>query len=77
MLAKDFDVYLGEGKKFYVNIGANQGLKPGDYLRVYRGYALNDLDPSDQVSFASLSYDDDQMKEPGTKSEALRGDSAA
>lgn len=68
LLSKDFDVYMGEGKKFYVNIGANQGLKAGDYLRVYRGYSLNELDPTDQMSFATMSYDDDQDKEPGTKS---------
>ncbi len=66
ILTKDFDVYMGEGKKFYVNIGANQGLKPGDYLRIYRGYAKEDYDPADRESLQTLSYDDDQMKEPGT-----------
>ena len=67
VLSKDFDVYMGEGKKFYVNIGENQGLKPGDYLRLYRGYGENELDPSDRASLHTLSYDDDQEKEPGTQ----------
>jgi len=67
ILSKDFDVYLGEGKKFYVNIGSNQGLKPGDYLRVVRGYAMKDYDPADRESLASLDYEDDQLKEPRTE----------
>jgi hypothetical protein len=67
ILSKDFDIYLGEGKKFYVNIGSNQGLKPGDYLRVVRGYALNDYDPADRESLASLDYEDDQLNEPRTQ----------
>jgi hypothetical protein len=66
ILSKDFDVYLGEGKKFYVNIGANQGLKSGDYLRIYRGYAKDNFDPADRASLNTLSYEDDQDKEPGT-----------
>jgi hypothetical protein len=66
ILSKDFDVYLGEGKKFYVNIGSNEGLKAGDYLRVVRGYALNDYDPADRESLQSLDYEDDQMNEPRT-----------
>jgi hypothetical protein len=67
VLSKDFDVYLGEGKKFYVNIGANKGLKSGDYLRIVRGYSENDFDPSDQGSLRSTAYEDDQYNEPGTK----------
>jgi hypothetical protein len=66
IMSKDFDIYLGEGKKFYVNIGSSQGLKSGDYLRIYRGYAVNDLDPSDQGSLQNLTYEDDQFKEPPT-----------
>lgn len=66
VLSKDFDAYLGEGKKFYVNVGSNQGLKVGDYLRVYRGYSLHDMDPTDQASIYTASLDDDQYKEPPT-----------
>ena len=66
ILGRDFDVYLGEGKKFYVNIGANQGVKVGDYLRLYRGYSEKDFDPSDKASLYTLSFDDDQYKENGT-----------
>ena len=61
------DIDIDEGKKFYVNIGSNQGLKPGDYLRVIRGYAMKDYDPADRESLASLDYEDDQLKEPRTE----------
>lgn len=66
ILAREFDVYLGEGKKFFINIGADKGLKSGDYLRIYRGYEKNDLDPTDQASEYSMSYEDDQLREPAT-----------
>ncbi len=66
ILSRDFDVYLGEGKKFYVNIGTSQGLKVGDYIRIYRGYDKHEFDPSDKESLRTLSYDDDQYREPGT-----------
>jgi hypothetical protein len=36
LLAKDFDSELGTGGTVYVNLGANQGLKVGDYLRAVR-----------------------------------------
>ncbi len=52
VLAKDFDTFVGNGAKVYINAGANKGLKPGDYLRVTRGYAREDLDAA-----AALNYD--------------------
>jgi hypothetical protein len=64
ILAREFDVELGEGKKFFVNLGANQGLKAGDYLRIYRGYTYLDLDPTDQASEYSMAYEDDQLNAP-------------
>ena len=49
--ARDFDYLLGTGKKVYVNIGSDKGLKPGDYLRVTRGYDWkNDNKPIDRLS---------------------------
>ena len=64
ILSKDFDAYMGEGKKFYVNIGTNKGVKVGDYLRIYRGYNRDEYDPSDRASLYSLDFQDDQFKEP-------------
>ena len=49
--AKDFDYLLGSGKKVYLNIGADKGLKAGDYLRVTRGYDWQkDMTPIDRLS---------------------------
>jgi len=49
--AKDFDYLLGTGKKVYLSIGADKGLKTGDYLRVTRGYDWKkDVTPIDRVS---------------------------
>lgn len=60
---KDFDVYIGEGKKFFVNIGSDQGLKVGDYLRVVRTYSPDNFDPADRASLYSTIYEDDQKNE--------------
>ncbi len=67
VLSKDFDAYIGEGKKFYINVGANHGLKVGDYIRIWRGYEDGELDPSDDASLMSTTYEDDQFREPGVK----------
>jgi hypothetical protein len=34
--SKDFDQSLGQGKIVYVNLGTNQGVQVGSYLRVFR-----------------------------------------
>jgi hypothetical protein len=38
VMAKDFDNQVAEGNKVYLNAGAEQGVKPGDYFRVVRTY---------------------------------------
>jgi hypothetical protein len=55
--AKDFDFLLGTGKKVYINLGTEKGLKPGDYLRVTRGYDWKkDVRPIDrQSTYATMS----------------------
>lgn len=66
VLSKDFDAYIGEGKKFYINIGSEKGLKTGDYIRIIRGYANDEFDPADQASVLNTHYEDDQLNEPST-----------
>ncbi len=44
VLAKDFDTFVATGAKVYISAGANKGVKPGDYLRVTRGYSRQDMD---------------------------------
>ena len=36
VMGKDFDSELGTGHKVYINVGANQGVKIGDYFRAVR-----------------------------------------
>ena len=51
VLAKDFDSILGTGAKVYMNVGANQGVKVGDYFRAVRSYEADLQDPVDSLSF--------------------------
>lgn len=64
LLAKDFDSELGTGLKVYMNVGANQGLKVGDYLRAERSYTADLEDPVDSLSFKASTSEDTQKKPP-------------
>lgn len=64
VMAKDFDTELGTGMKVYMNLGANQGLKPGDYLRAVRSYEADLHDAADSLSFKASTADDTQVKPP-------------
>jgi hypothetical protein len=64
LLAKDFDSELGTGGKVYMNIGANQGLKVGDFLRAERTAGEVVRDPVDSLSFSSPSYEMTQADPP-------------
>lgn len=64
LLAKDFDGIIGTGMKIYMNMGANQGVKVGDYYRVVRSYAATLNDPVDSLSFMSQTSEDTQMNPP-------------
>jgi hypothetical protein len=56
VMARDFDSELGTGQKVYFNVGANQGVKVGDYFRATRQYEADLHDPVDSLSFkAALS----------------------
>jgi hypothetical protein len=63
ILAKDFDSELGNGGKVYLNIGANQGLKVGDFLRASRTYATSAEDAADSLSFAATTKEPTQARE--------------
>jgi hypothetical protein len=64
LMAKDFDSELGTGGTVYVNIGANQGLKVGDFLRAERSGAAVTHDPVDSLSFRANSYEMTQNEPP-------------
>ncbi|HVO80029.1 MAG TPA: hypothetical protein VMT28_04825 [Terriglobales bacterium] len=64
LMAKDFDSELGTGAKVYMNIGANQGLKVGDYVRAVRSYSAVLNDPVDSLSFKASTAEDTQKNPP-------------
>ncbi|MFI5114676.1 MAG: hypothetical protein ACHP7J_05980 [Terriglobales bacterium] len=64
-LGKDFDGFLGTGEKVYMNVGANQGVKVGDYLRAVRTYTATLRDPVESISFMA-SISDDTQKRPAS-----------
>jgi len=65
VLAKDFDQYLGTGKKGYINIGVDKGLKVGDYLRAVRSYEDARKNEVDTLSYKAKTAEDTQ-KNPTT-----------
>jgi hypothetical protein len=78
VMAKDFDTELGTGMKVYLNLGANQGVKPGDYFRAVRSYEADLHDPVDSLSFRASTADDTQAKPPSIEPTMLtRGKGAA
>jgi hypothetical protein len=64
VMGKDFDSQLGTGQKVYINVGANQGVKVGDYFRAVRSYEADLHDPVDSLSFKAALAEDTQMKTP-------------
>jgi hypothetical protein len=64
VMGKDFDSELGTGHKVYFNVGANQGVKVGDYFRAVRNYSADLNDPVDSLSFKASVSEDTQKKQP-------------
>jgi hypothetical protein len=64
VMGKDFDSQLGTGQKLYINVGANQGVKVGDYFRAVRPYEADLKDPVDSLSFKAALSEDTQKKLP-------------
>jgi hypothetical protein len=62
-MARDFDAELGPGTKVYLNVGSNQGVKPGDYFRAVRSYEADLHDPVDSLSFKASSNEDTQARQ--------------
>jgi len=64
IMAKDFDSQLGTGGKVYLNIGSNQGLKIGDFVRAERSFDAVSRDPNDSLSFNASIVDPNQAHQP-------------
>jgi hypothetical protein len=67
VMAKDFDSELGTGMKVYLNVGANQGVKAGDYFRAVRQYEADLKDPVDSLSFKATETEDTQRRPASTE----------
>jgi len=64
VMGKDFDSQMGTGHKVYMNVGANQGVKIGDFFRAVRSYETDLKDPVDSLSFRAAMAEDTQKKMP-------------
>jgi hypothetical protein len=73
VMAKDFDTELGTGMKVYLNLGANQGVKVGDYFRAVRSYEADLHDPVDSLSFKASTTDDTQANPPNFEKAPMGG----
>ncbi len=57
VMAKDFDNQVATGSKVYLDVGADQGIKPGDYLRGIRRYTDYHKVEVDALSFYGVMDD--------------------
>jgi hypothetical protein len=71
VMAKDFDSVVGTGMKVYMNLGAGQGVKVGDYLRAVRAYQDDLKDPVDSLSFKASTAEDTQKDPPTIESKFM------
>jgi hypothetical protein len=61
IMAKEFDSFLGSKHKVYLSIGADKGLKPGDYLRATRTFSYAYHDPEAGLSLKASEEEDTQV----------------
>ena len=60
ILSNEFDSFIGTKYKVYLNIGADKGLKAGDYLRATRTYSYTYDDPESGMSLKADATEDQQ-----------------
>lgn len=60
IMANDFDQFIGTKYKVYLSIGADKGLKVGDYLRATRTYSYSYHDPDAGMSLKASAVEDTQ-----------------
>jgi outer membrane protein OmpA-like peptidoglycan-associated protein len=62
VMGNEFDDFLGSTQKAYLDIGADKGLQPGDYLRAVRTYSYLQQLPAEGLSFKATELEDTQMR---------------
>ena len=63
VMAKDFDSFVGSRQIVYLSMGADKGLKPGDYLRATRTYSYTYHQQETGLSLKA-STNEDTQKDP-------------
>jgi hypothetical protein len=63
VLAENFDQFVSAGRKVFINIGWEKGVKCGEYYRVTRTYSPKEYDGSDAAAFSTVVTEDTQ-KDP-------------
>jgi outer membrane protein OmpA-like peptidoglycan-associated protein len=53
LMGREYDGFASQRGKVYLNVGSNQGVKPGDYFRVTRTYMQMTKDPADNQPIKS------------------------
>jgi outer membrane protein OmpA-like peptidoglycan-associated protein len=62
VLAHDFDSLVGKGAKVYLNVGADKGVKTGDWFRVTRDYKTPHATEPDMVAWGTRDMLDDMQQ---------------
>lgn len=64
ILGKDFDYLVGTGVKVYLTVGADKGVKVGDYFRIVRNYQDTKKLHPDSLSLSNMMPDSYQKNPP-------------
>jgi hypothetical protein len=64
IMGRDFDILMGAGRRAYLNVGADQGVKIGDYFRIVRDYQISKMEPVDALSYKATTAEDTQKNPP-------------
>jgi outer membrane protein OmpA-like peptidoglycan-associated protein len=72
--AKDLDTFIGLHRIVYLNVGEQQGVKPGDYFRITRNYQSVLDSPSESLPLSAPAADDTQKDVPKYNFRKLAGE---
>jgi hypothetical protein len=72
VMAQDFNTIVGTGYKVYLNMGAEKGVKPGDYFRVLRSYDPEKMDKVEAFAYQQPVAEDTQVNVVKTPSQGYK-----
>lgn len=64
LMAKEFDVLVGDGQKVYLDVGSSKGIKVGDYFRAVRTYDPLKMDELDALAYKAKMTEDTMYNQP-------------